>query len=77
MVAHRLHEPAVCRLSFLIEGRAAFYVIDWHGIRSEVTVVEDGESEDEVIDRLSGALWMTRPRGASSEAGLRPQLRLL
>lgn len=70
--------PCVCRFPFPIDGRPAFYVVDWHGDRSELRIVEADETEDEVIESLSDALWLVRPRGASSEAQARqPRLRLL
>lgn len=79
MVAPSPDKPCVCRYPFQIDGRSAFYVVDWHGVRSELRVVEEDETEDEVIDYLSGALWSLRPRGTSVSGApvQRPRLRLL
>jgi hypothetical protein len=76
MVAQHTRKPGVYRRAFLIDGRPAFYVIDWHGVESEETIVEEGETEREVIDRLSAALWLVRPRGSAAQVP-RPVLRLL
>ena len=80
MAASAATKPSVCRYPFTVEGRPAFYVIDWHGVRSELRIVEEDETEDEVIQHLSDALWAVRPRGASEVEApdqRRPRLRLL
>lgn len=76
MVARSPTPGVVCRFPFPIEGRQAFYVIDWHGHRSELRIVEDDETEAEVIEHLSAALWVTRPRGASAGGAPLPLPRL-
>lgn len=77
MAAKRKPVAVVCKFPFPIDSRPGYYVIDWHGVESDVTLVEDGETEQEVIDRLSDALWVTRPRGANVGEVQRPHLRLL
>lgn len=76
MAATESPKAVVCRATYVIDGRPAYYVIDWHGVRSEDWVVGEDETEQEVIDRLSSALWMVRPRGAGARPQ-RPLLRLL
>lgn len=73
----RKHEAVVCKFFGLVDGRPAFYVVDWHGVASEVHVVGEDETEEEVIERLSDALWVTRPRGSDVVPVQRPLLRLL
>lgn len=77
MAASRTPEAVVCKFFGLINGRPAFYVVDWHGVESELHVVGEDETEDEVIERLSDALWVTRPRGKGAASVQRPHLRLL
>ena len=77
MAAQQKPAAVVCKFFGLIDGRPAYYVIDWHGVESDVTPVGEDETEQEVIDRLSDALWVTRPRGVSGGPVQRPLLRLL
>lgn len=77
MVAQEKPSAVVCKFIGLIDGRPAYYVVDWHGVESDVTVVAEDETEQEVIDRLSDALWVTRPRGKGVGPVPRPLLRLL
>lgn len=77
MPARQIPVAVVCKFPFPVDGRPAFYVVDYHGVESELTLVDEGETEQEVIDRLSDALWVTRPRGASGRPVPRPLLRLL
>lgn len=67
----------VCKFPFQVDGRSAYYVIDWHGVESELHVVGEDETEGDVIERLSVALWVTRPRGNGVGPVQRPLLRLL
>lgn len=76
MAAHKNPKPGVYRCFYPIDGRPAFYVIDYHGARSEDRRVEEDELETEVIADLSAALWAVRPREAGARAP-RPVLRLL
>jgi hypothetical protein len=80
MVAHPPPDPGVYRYFALIDGCPAFYVVDYHGVQSELRVVDGDETEAEIIEHLSAALWAVRPRGDSASApaqGQRPILRLL
>lgn len=77
MAAQKSPEPGVYRALGLIEGCPAFYVIDYHGARSEDWIVGEDETEADVIERLSAALWLVRPRGAGAAKAPRPVLRLL
>lgn len=76
MVSQQKPKPGVYRRGFLIDGKVAFFVVDYHGVESEETLVEEGETEREVIERLRAALWLVRPRGAGVRPP-RPVLRLL
>lgn len=76
MAASDSPKTGVYRHGVLVDGRVAFYVIDYHGTQSEDWLVEADETEAEVIERLSAALWLVRPRGAGVRAS-RPILRLL
>lgn len=82
MAANRIPESGVYRFPFLIDGRPAFYTVDWHGVESDVRVVGDDERESDVIRELDAFLEATHPsrrRGGSSRQGAssRPLLRLL
>lgn len=77
MAAAEKPVAVVCKFPFLIDGRPGYFVCDWHGAESDVTVVGEDETEQEVIDRLSDALWVTRPRGKGAGQVQRPLLRLL
>ena len=77
MAAAKKPVAVVCKFLGLIDGRPAYYVVDWHGVESDVTVVGEDETEREVIERLSDALWVTRPRGNGVGQVQRPLLRLL
>lgn len=73
-------EPGVYPCSYLIDGRPAYFVIGWGGLRSEDHVVGEHETEREVIEYLADALWAVRPRGLrvkGSERAERPGLRLV
>lgn len=76
MAAAQKPVAVVCKFPFPVNGQVGFYVVDYHGVESELTLVEEGETEQEVIDRLSDALWVMRPRGNGVSAQ-RPHLRLL
>lgn len=81
MVARKTPEPGVYRFIGLLDGRPAFYTIDYHGQRSVERIVGEDESEAEVIADLSDALWALRPResrpGGGAVRAPRPVLRLL
>lgn len=80
MVARNTPEPGIVyRFAFLIDGRPAYYTIGWDGERSDLRVVGERESEQDVIDELADELWITRPkqRGGKGAASPRPLLRLL
>lgn len=79
MAAKRTPEPGVYPFFVLIDGRPAFYVVGWDGKRSEVRVVGEHETEQQVVDELADELWVTRPRHlrGAEEASHRPILRLL
>lgn len=80
MLARTVPEPGVYRFFALIDGRPAYYTIDWHGVESEPRRVDEYETEQEVIDDLADALWLLKPRGPNGKgaaSGQRPFLRLL
>lgn len=79
MVAKQIPEPGVYRFFALIDGRVAFYTIDWHGVESELRVVSDDETEDQVIADMSDTLTSIRPRrgGGGRQSGRGPLLRLI
>jgi hypothetical protein len=77
MAAVQKPVAVVCKFFGLIEGRPAYFCVDWHGVESELTIVAEDETEPEVIERLSDALWVTRPRGKGVGQLQRPLLRLL
>ena len=77
MAAQKKPVAVVCKFFGLIDGRPAYFVVDWHGVESELHVVGEDETEEEVIERLSDALWVTRPRGGGVGLVQRPLLRLM
>lgn len=82
-MAQEKPEVGVYRCAHLINGSPAYVVVDWHGVESEERLVAEWETEEDVIEELSNALWLTRPkrgkRGEPSSArGQRPSfLRLM
>jgi hypothetical protein len=75
MAAHD-SEPGVYRFFGLIEGRSAFFYIDWRGIEHPLRIVQDDETEDEVIAELDAAMG-SRPIRSRSSRRDRPPLFLL
>lgn len=69
MVAHSLFEPGVYRCHYLIDGRAAFYTVEWNGSESVERVVGEDESEEEVIQQMAYELGLRYPTTGSSYAG--------
>lgn len=55
-MAHSLPDPGVYRFMALIDGCAAFYIVDWHGVESDVRIVEEGETESQVVAELLDVL---------------------
>lgn len=79
MAANKLPEPGVYPSAHLIDGRPAYFVIDYHGVQSEDYIVGEHETEQQVIAYLADALWAVRPRGVGRDRGRgeRPGLRLV
>lgn len=79
MAARKNPEPGVYPCSYLVDGRSAYFVIGWDGVRSEDHVVGEFETDGEVIEYLADALWAIRPRGTRGGGGRaeRPGLRLV
>jgi hypothetical protein len=69
-------EPGVYRYFVLIEGRPAYYYIDWSGLEHPVRVVGEEETEEEVIAALESAMG-PRPSRSRSSRRDRPPLFLL
>lgn len=74
-------EPGVYRFFALIDGRPAYYIVDYDGVEHDARVVSEFETERQVIDELREALWFMNPRrrGAKypKEPSRQPPLRLL
>lgn len=80
MAASRTPETGVYRFFALIDARPAFFTIDWNGERSDLRVVMEGESEEQVIGELDDWLESSRPLQRPSRNQpfpSRPRLRLL
>lgn len=80
MAAKHMPEAGVYRCFYLIDGRPAYYIVDYHGVEHEDRIVGEGERERDVIDELSEVLWFMNPQrrgGKFSAASRRPPLRLL
>lgn len=77
MAAPKSPEPGVYRFFGLIEGRAAFFYIDWRGIEHPLRIVQDDETEDEVIAELDAAMGSKPSRSRSLQRDRRPPLYLL
>lgn len=84
-MAAKQHPPeaTVYRFFGLIEGRPAFYTVDWHGVESPLRIVAEDERESDVIAELSDWLEATYPYSSSasqrdrSAPSPQPRLRLL
>lgn len=75
----QVRAPGVYRYDVaLIDGRPAFYTVDWHGVESDLRVVGEDETVDGVIQDLAEELGaaMPTPAGASGRPG-RPPLFLV
>lgn len=77
MAAFDSTAPGVYRFFGLIEGRAAFFYIDWRGVEHPLRIVADDETEDEVIAELDAAMGPKPSRSRSSLRDRRPPLFLL
>lgn len=66
MAAQRIAEPGVYRFFALIDGRPAFYVVDWNGIEHELRIVGEDEHEGEVIAELSDEMGPSPSRSGAS-----------
>ncbi len=73
-VARTKSEPGVYRYFVLIDGRPAFYYIDWDGAEHPLRVVGEGESEASVIAELEAAMGPSRSRSSRRD---RPPLFLV
>lgn len=76
MVAYKLPEPGVYRYFVLIDGRPAYFYIDWKGVEHPLRVVGEHETDDEVIAELEDAMGQ-RPSRSRSARPDRPPLFLL
>jgi hypothetical protein len=76
MVARRL-DTGVYRYFALVDGRSAFYTIDWNGVESDLRVVQEGESEDRVIQEMAKQLGAMHPPSRASGRSRRPPLFLV
>ena len=76
MAARKTRKPGVYPCFYQIDGRPAYFVVDWYGEQSEDRRVDEFETDEEVIAYLADALWAVRPRGTGVRVQ-RPVLRLL
>lgn len=69
----------VCKFPFPVEGRPAFYLVDWKGFEHELRVVGEDETEREVIEELreEAGPSPSRSGGRRSQRPDRPPLFLL
>lgn len=77
MVAHKSLEPGVYRFFALIDGRPAFFYIDWRGAEHPLRVVERYETEEEVVAELEAAMGPRPSRRSPSFPNGRPPLFLV
>jgi hypothetical protein len=76
MAAHKSPEPGVYRFFGLIEGRSAFFYIDWRGVEHPLRIVGEDDTEAGVIAELEEAMG-PRPSRSRSARPDRPPLFLL
>ena len=76
MAVRPQQDPGVYRYWFLIDGRQAFFYVDWQGSEHPLRVVGDDETEAEVIAELESAMGSEPSRSRSSRRD-RPALFLV
>lgn len=81
MPARQSPEAGVYRCSYLIDGRPAYFIVDYHGAEHDDRRVHEHETEQEVREELQEALWFMNPRRRGgrypSAPSRQPPLRLL
>lgn len=77
MVAHKRPKPGVYLSPFLFDGRPAYYLVDWHGVRSDIRVVGETESEEEVVAELRASAGPNPSRASDRRRSDQPPLFLL
>ncbi len=79
MAARQVPEPGVYRFFALIDGRPAYFIVDWHGVESEMRILGNGEHEADVVRELEEELGEPPSPSPSADRHRvrRPVLRLL